>query len=82
MALNAACAFSRRCEPSCWPIAGVWHRSASEGGQPGALGCNWVERQIGNVVQRYEFGATQEVQMAAGDVFVIQTPGGGGYGAV
>jgi len=52
-----------------------------QGGHPGALGCNWVERQIGSIVQRHEFGATQEVQMAAGDVFVIQTPGGGGYGA-
>ena len=30
---------------------------------------------------REEFGATFEVEMNAGDVFVIQTPGGGGFGA-
>jgi 5-oxoprolinase (ATP-hydrolysing) len=25
-------------------------------------------------------GATQSVEMAAGDVFIIDTPGGGGFG--
>ena len=30
---------------------------------------------------REEFGATCKVEMWAGDVFVIQTPGGGGYGS-
>ena len=29
---------------------------------------------------REEFGATCEVAMAAGDAFVIETPGGGGFG--
>ena len=48
------------------------------GGRPGSVGRNWVERVDGS---REEFGATCAVQMAAGDVFVIQTPGGGGYGA-
>jgi 5-oxoprolinase (ATP-hydrolysing) len=48
------------------------------GGAPGALGRNWVERRAGS---REEFGATCAVEMAAGDVFVIQTPGGGGFGA-
>ena len=48
------------------------------GGRPGAVGRNWVERADGT---REEFGATCEVEMRAGDVFVIQTPGGGGYGA-
>jgi len=47
------------------------------GGKPGALGRNWVERVDGG---REEFGATHQVQMNVGDVFVIQTPGGGGYG--
>ncbi len=47
------------------------------GGAPGALGRNWVERADGT---REEFGATFAVQMNAGDVFVIQTPGGGGFG--
>jgi 5-oxoprolinase (ATP-hydrolysing) len=48
-----------------------------DGGQPGAVGRNWVERADGT---REEFGATCEVQMGAGDVFVVQTPGGGGFG--
>jgi 5-oxoprolinase (ATP-hydrolysing) len=49
-----------------------------KGGAPGALGRNWVERSGG---ARESFGATAEVEMAPGDVFVIETPGGGGYGA-
>jgi len=48
-----------------------------QGGEPGALGHNWVERADG---RREEFGGTQEVALQAGDVFVIQTPGGGGFG--
>ena len=48
------------------------------GGAPGAVGRNWVERADG---RREEFGATAAVAMEAGDVFVIETPGGGGYGA-
>jgi 5-oxoprolinase (ATP-hydrolysing) len=42
------------------------------------VGRNWVERADGT---REDFGATWEVRMRAGDVFVIETPGGGGYGA-
>jgi 5-oxoprolinase (ATP-hydrolysing) len=48
------------------------------GGQSGAVGRNWVERSDGT---HEEFGATCKVEMHAGDVFVIQTPGGGGYGS-
>jgi 5-oxoprolinase (ATP-hydrolysing) len=47
------------------------------GGLPGALGRNWVERANGT---REEFGGTEEVNLQPGDVFVIQTPGAGGYG--
>ena len=47
------------------------------GGQPGATGRNWVERTDGT---REEFGATCKVEMGADDVFVIETPGGGGFG--
>jgi 5-oxoprolinase (ATP-hydrolysing) len=47
------------------------------GGRPGAVGRNWVERVDG---RREEFGATFQVEMERDDVFVIQTPGGGGYG--
>ena len=49
-----------------------------DGGEPGALGRNWVERQDGS---REHFGATCAVDMHAGDVFVIETPGGGGFGS-
>ena len=47
------------------------------GGQPGATGKNWIERIDGSIER---FGATHSAQMGAGDVFVIQTPGGGGFG--
>jgi len=49
------------------------------GGQPGALGHNWVERVQGTVET---LAGKAEVQMAAGEVFGIATPGGGGYGTV
>jgi 5-oxoprolinase (ATP-hydrolysing) len=48
------------------------------GGDPGSLGRNWVERADGTTE---EFGATCAVHMHPGDVFVIETPGGGGYGS-
>ncbi|MEM5341560.1 hydantoinase B/oxoprolinase family protein [Paraburkholderia azotifigens] len=48
------------------------------GGEPGAVGVNWVER--GQTAEVESFGARHRAQMSAGDVFVIQTPGGGGYG--
>jgi len=47
------------------------------GGEDGAIGVNRVERMDGSVE---DLGATAEVEMAAGDVFVIETPGGGGFG--
>jgi 5-oxoprolinase (ATP-hydrolysing) len=47
------------------------------GGAAGAVGRNWVERADGT---REDFGATCAVAMRAGDVFVIETPGGGGFG--
>jgi N-methylhydantoinase B/oxoprolinase/acetone carboxylase alpha subunit len=47
------------------------------GGLPGAVGRNWVERRDGT---RDTFGATAAIEMLPGDVFVIETPGGGGYG--
>ncbi|MBK9606467.1 MAG: hydantoinase B/oxoprolinase family protein [Betaproteobacteria bacterium] len=48
------------------------------GGEPGMPGRNWVERTDGT---REDFGHVCKVEMNAGDVFVIQTPGGGGYGS-
>ncbi|MGP1614523.1 MAG: hydantoinase B/oxoprolinase family protein, partial [Pollutimonas bauzanensis] len=48
------------------------------GGQAGALGLNYVERADGS---RSPLGPQDSTELAAGDVFVIETPGGGGYGA-
>jgi len=49
------------------------------GGGDGAVGANRVERADGRVEV---LGATASVELAAGDVVVIETPGGGGYGGV
>ena len=48
-----------------------------DGGEPGKPGRNSVRRADGSVE---ELGSTQSVEMAAGDTFVIETPGGGGFG--
>jgi 5-oxoprolinase (ATP-hydrolysing) len=48
-----------------------------QGGEAGALGRNYVERSDGTVE---ELGSTAIVEMNAEDVFVIETPGGGGFG--
>jgi 5-oxoprolinase (ATP-hydrolysing) len=47
------------------------------GGEAGAVGVNRVERADGTVETLDHIG---QVQMAPGDVFVIETPGGGGWG--
>ncbi len=47
------------------------------GGEPGALGINRVERADGRVEALGHIGSAE---MAPGDVFVIETPGGGGCG--
>jgi 5-oxoprolinase (ATP-hydrolysing) len=47
------------------------------GGEPGELGEHWVERADGS---RTPLNGCDSVQINAGDVFVIRTPGGGGYG--
>ncbi len=48
-----------------------------EGGTAGQPGINRVERADGSVVKLGHIGS---VEMQPGDVFVIATPGGGGYG--
>jgi 5-oxoprolinase (ATP-hydrolysing) len=48
------------------------------GGSPGKVGANSVERKDGTVETLQ--GADQ-AEMAVGDVFIIETPGAGGYGA-
>jgi 5-oxoprolinase (ATP-hydrolysing) len=47
------------------------------GGAPGEVGRNWVERADGS---RTDLGFADETQVGRDDVFVIETPGGGGYG--
>ena len=48
------------------------------GGEAGKPGRNAVERTDGSVE---ELAGTDRTEMNPGDVFVIETPGGGGYGA-
>jgi 5-oxoprolinase (ATP-hydrolysing) len=47
------------------------------GGGDAAPGRNWVERANGSVEM---LAATGSANLEAGDAFVIETPGGGGYG--
>jgi 5-oxoprolinase (ATP-hydrolysing) len=47
------------------------------GGHAGAVGENWVERRDGRIETLGHIG---QVEVEAGDVFVIRTPGGGGWG--
>jgi len=49
-----------------------------EGGKPGGLGRQWVERADGRIE---ELTGCAKADLGPGDVFVIQTPGGGGFGA-
>jgi len=47
------------------------------GGHPGSLGRNRVERADGSVV---EMAGCDSVEVDAGEVLVVETPGGGGFG--
>ncbi len=49
------------------------------GGEPGAIGHNFVVRHDGAIEA---LSGNAEVAMQPGDVFVIETPGGGGFGPV
>ena len=48
-----------------------------EGGGDATVGRNYVVRADGSI---HALAATASVSMSAGDAFVIETPGGGGYG--
>jgi 5-oxoprolinase (ATP-hydrolysing) len=50
----------------------------AEDGQSGAVGCNYVVRGDGSTEI---LPGTAVTEMQPGDVFVIETPGGGGFGA-
>ncbi|MCW2911443.1 MAG: putative hydantoinase/oxoprolinase [Actinomycetia bacterium] len=47
------------------------------GGAPGQLGHQWVERADGRVTA---LAGCDRAELGPGDVFVLETPGGGGYG--
>jgi 5-oxoprolinase (ATP-hydrolysing) len=47
------------------------------GGEDGAVGRQWVERTDG---MHEILTGTDSAELQAGDMFVIETPGGGGYG--
>jgi 5-oxoprolinase (ATP-hydrolysing) len=47
------------------------------GGQDGEPGVNRVERAGGGIEQ---LGPSASSEMQPGDVFAVETPGGGGYG--
>jgi 5-oxoprolinase (ATP-hydrolysing) len=49
----------------------------AQGGAPGSCGRNYVMRADGT---GETLGFVASVEMNSGDVFVIETPGGGGYG--
>jgi 5-oxoprolinase (ATP-hydrolysing) len=48
-----------------------------EGGDAGAIGRNAVERKDGTLE---ELGGNAEIQMHPGDILIVETPGGGGFG--
>jgi 5-oxoprolinase (ATP-hydrolysing) len=47
------------------------------GGSPGTLGRHWIERADGTITP---MGGCDSVTVGPGDLFVLETPGGGGYG--
>ncbi|MCP5418956.1 MAG: hydantoinase B/oxoprolinase family protein [Gammaproteobacteria bacterium] len=48
------------------------------GGGDGALGRAWIERRDGS---RQPLGGADRAELEAGEAFVIETPGGGGFGS-
>ena len=48
-----------------------------QGGEPGAIGRNAVQRENGSIES---LPSKAEIQMHPGDTFIIETPGGGGFG--
>jgi 5-oxoprolinase (ATP-hydrolysing) len=48
------------------------------GGDPGALGRHYVQRAVGSVTP---MAGCDSARLEAGDVFVIEAPGGGGFGS-
>ncbi len=77
---NGAVRRVRFLEPMTAAILSEHRRIAPHGmagGLPARTGRNWVRRADGRVI---ELGACDQIEMNPGDCFVIETPGGGGYG--
>ncbi|KAL0277618.1 UNVERIFIED_CONTAM: hypothetical protein PYX00_004848 [Menopon gallinae] len=55
----------------------VFHPYGIKGGEPGAKGLNLMMRRDGRTVY---LGPKTEINVNPGDVFCLETPGGGGYG--
>ena len=49
-----------------------------QGGEPGKCGKNYVVRTDSTVLN---LQGNDQVEMAPGDLFVMETPGGGGFGS-
>ena len=49
-----------------------------KGGHPGMVGLQWVVRADGS---REDLAGASSADLLPGDVFVVETPGGGGYGS-
>ena len=47
------------------------------GGEPGAVGRNRLRRADGGIA---DLGGTASADVGPGDVMIIETPGGGGFG--
>jgi 5-oxoprolinase (ATP-hydrolysing) len=48
------------------------------GGEDAARGENWLYSEDGQIKM---LGSSEEVSVKKGDIFIIKTPGGGGYGS-
>ncbi|XP_070518965.1 5-oxoprolinase isoform X2 [Cardiocondyla obscurior] len=57
----------------------VYHPSGFNGGEDGACGLNILVRADG---RRINLGPKAAVPVYAGDKFIMETPGGGGYGSI
>ena len=68
---------SSRCARTFSPTADASRREGIAGGGDAQAGRNWVERADGSVEM---LSATASAEMPPGDRFVIETPGGGGFG--
>lgn len=49
----------------------------ADGGEPGQVGHEWIERADGSWT---EHAGNDQSEVLPGDVFVMETPAGGGFG--